>query len=76
MEDSIVPAHDPRCDVCAGKKNRPRPKPGERHSEREVVRTMCQACYDEFMLDQQLGRKLHDPLNPDRLEPPDHPENT
>jgi hypothetical protein len=47
----IVPPHDETCDVCAGKKDRPRPKPGARWAVRGTVRRMCRACYAEFVQD-------------------------
>ena len=47
----IVPPHAEACDVCAGKKDRPRPQPGERWSARETVRRICRACYTEFVQD-------------------------
>lgn len=54
----IVPPHDETCDVCAGKKDRPRPKPGARWSVRGMVRRMCRACYDEFVQDQGVPRHV------------------
>ena len=68
----IVPPHAEACDVCAGKKDRPRPKPGERWSVRETVRRICRACYAEFVQDvgveRNVGpgrRKLRLPNEPD-----------
>jgi hypothetical protein len=71
----IVPPHAEACDVCAGKKDRPRPEPGERWSARETVRRMCRACYAEFVQDVgaarggPLRRKVHLPNQP-RAEDP------
>jgi hypothetical protein len=68
----IVSPHVEACDVCAGKKDRPRPKPGERWSARETVRRICRACYAEFVQDvgveRHVGavrRKLQLPTEPD-----------
>jgi hypothetical protein len=72
MAIELVPAGDPRCDVCAGKKDRPRPKPGERWSERAVVRTMCEACYKDFVVDLKIGEKITDPIRRE-VDPPEDP---
>jgi hypothetical protein len=68
----IVPPYVEACDVCAGKKDRPRPSPGERWSDRETVRRICRACYAEFVQDvgveRNVGpgrRKLQLPSDPD-----------
>lgn len=68
----IVPPYVEACDVCAGKKDRPRPRPGERWSVRETVRRICRACYAEFVQDvgveRNVGpgrRKLQLPSDPD-----------
>jgi hypothetical protein len=70
----IVPPHAEACDVCAGKKDRPRPKSGERWSTREMVRRICRACYSEFVQDvgvqRSVGpvrRKFHLPNEPNPL---------
>jgi hypothetical protein len=68
----IVPPYVEACDVCAGKKDRPRPRPGERWAVRETVRRICRACYAEFVQDvgveRNVGpgrRKLQLPSDPD-----------
>ena len=52
----IVPPNNEMCDVCAGKKDRPRPEPGKRWSVRGTVRRMCRACYAEFVQDRGVQR--------------------
>jgi hypothetical protein len=63
MAIELVPAGDERCDLCRGNPERGRPRPGEGRT----VGTMCQACFDDFSLDLDLGTKL------DELRPPDDP---
>jgi hypothetical protein len=70
----IVPPHDETCDVCAGKKDRPRPPHGARWAVRGTVRRMCRACYAEFVQDtgvqRNVGpvhRKVRLPHEPDQL---------
>ena len=72
MAIQIVPAHDERCDVCAGEEDRERPKPGERSSVRPMVHTMCETCLEEFQLDLQVGERLIDPVTRE-IEPPEDP---
>ena len=72
MAIEIVPAHDERCDVCAGQKERERPKPGERWSVREVVHTMCEACFKDYRRDLEIGKRLDDRVTRD-IAPPDDP---
>jgi len=67
MASEIVPTGDERCDVCAGNRKRAKPKPGERWSVRETVRTMCEACRDDLLLDIDLAGKLTE------RQPPDDP---
>jgi hypothetical protein len=68
----IVPPHDEMCDVCAGKKDRPRPEPGKRWSARDKVRRICRACYAEFVQDVGVRRDLG-PLRR-KFELPDEPD--
>jgi hypothetical protein len=63
----LVPAGDERCDVCAGDRDRPKPKPGERWSVRETVGTMCEACREDLIRDVNLGAAI------DELQPPADP---
>jgi hypothetical protein len=49
MAIEIVPARDPRCDVCAGDDNVPQTKVGERWSGRPMVRVMCEACQQDLL---------------------------
>ena len=65
MATKIVPTGDERCDVCAGNRDRPKPKPGERWSEREWVRTMCEACHEDVVGDIPLQYKLRDRQPPE-----------
>jgi hypothetical protein len=58
MAIELVPAGDNRCDVCAGNRDRPKPKPGERWSERETVSTMCQACFADLSTELHLDSEL------------------
>jgi hypothetical protein len=74
LDMEIVPPHAEACDVCAGKKDRPRPKAGERWSARETVRRICRACYAEFLQDigvqrnvGPLRRKVQLPNEPDQI---------
>lgn len=62
-----VPTGDDRCDVCAGNRDRPKPKPGERWSVRETVSTICEGCKADLIRDLELGARL------DELQPPDDP---
>jgi len=72
----IVAPHDETCDVCAGRKNRPRPKPGERWSAREMVRRICRACYAEFVQDAGTKRDPERELPRRKLQLPDDPAQT
>ena len=67
MAIEVVPAGDERCDVCAGQRDRAKPPPGSRWSERATVSTVCEACRDEWFMDLDLGARL------DEREPPDDP---
>ena len=68
----IVPPHDETCDVCAGKKDRPRPESGKRWSARENVRRICRACYTEFLQDVGVRRDVG-PLRR-KIALPDEPD--
>ncbi len=72
MAMELVPSGDERCDVCAGNRDRPKPKPGERGSARETVSTMCEACFDDFRQELWVTEKFLDPIHRE-VKPPDDP---
>ena len=72
MAIEIVPAHDERCDVCAGDEDRERPEPGERYNAREPLHTMCEACLEDFKQGLWVHETFIDPVHRD-VEPPDDP---
>ena len=72
MAIEIVPAYDERCDVCAGQRDRPRPKPGEPASVRPVVHRMCEACFADFRLDVEVDERIVDPTTRE-VEGPEDP---
>lgn len=67
MAIEIVSTGDERCDVCAGDPERRKPPPGERHSVRETVSTMCEVCYEDFRRDVWVGQQIA------FRQPPDDP---